>query len=84
MKSGRNLMVGSAELQQRIFGKFHIAGFYDVGDVFNDFNTRFNRSIGAGLIYETPIGPARLYLAQTRSSPSKSYRLVFSIGPDFI
>lgn len=78
-------MVGSAELQQRIYGKFHIAGFYDVGDVFDSFKTtHFNRSVGAGIIYETPIGPARLYLAQARSSPGKPYRIVFSIGPDFI
>lgn len=81
---GRTLMVGSAELQQHLFGKFHIAGFYDVGDVFNQFSTRFNRSIGAGLIYESPIGPARLYLAQARSSPGKPFSIVFSIGPDFI
>lgn len=81
---GRILLVLSGELQQNVWKKWYIAGFFDAGNVMDDPPFQFKRTWGLGIIRETPIGPARLYLAQVLNEARKSLRVVFSLGPDFI
>ncbi len=85
---GNKLLVGSTEIQQRIFGKFYVGGFYDIGNAFygkSDFNN-MNQSAGVSVMLATPIGPVALSFAKPihTSSPTlgTKWRIQFSLGPD--
>lgn len=75
---GRFLETGSIEYQNKIYGNWKGALFYDIGTASNHFNEHFKNSTGVGLIYESFIGPIKLYVAK-----GKSYGFEFSIGPEF-
>ena len=81
---GKILVTASGEIQQRVFGKWYLAAFYDAGNAIDTFPLLLQQSIGAGIIRETLIGPVRLYLAKALSVEGKPTRVVFSLGPDFI
>ncbi len=80
---GKYLQVGSAEFQHKIIGDWHGAVFYDVGNASNEFNSNFKRGDGLGLIYQSFIGPIKLYVGRGLSNPGKPLTVEFSIGPDF-
>ncbi len=80
---GRYLKVGSVELQHRIYGDWGAAVFYDAGIAANHFNTPSQHSRGIGIIYNSLIGPIKLYVARADSTPGKPLRIDFNIGPDF-
>ncbi len=86
---GRVLVVLSGEIQQKVFGKWYFAAFYDAGNAFNmdngmmSLSKNLKRSRGIGIMRETPIGPARAYLAQTINEGKNGLRFVFTFGPDF-
>lgn len=80
---GKYLEIGSLEYQHKIKGNLYAGVFYDIGRATNHFDTSYNRGIGTGLIYDTPIGPVKLYLAKAISKSSKPYSVEFSIGPEF-
>jgi translocation and assembly module TamA len=79
---GKYLQVGSIEYQQKLRGSLYAGAFYDIGRAGNHINNRFFKSVGVGLIYGTPIGPIKLYVAKPISS-SRKPGIVFSIGPEF-
>lgn len=60
---GNALIIGSAELRIPLLRFVHLAGFYDVGNVFQSpSNIRlpdFSHTIGMGLRIKTPFGPLR-------------------------
>lgn len=80
---GRYLNVGSIEYQQRVWGNVYAAIFYDIGTASNHFNKPINRGAGAGVVYDSPIGPIKLYLARALCKKGMPHSLEFSIGPEF-
>lgn len=80
---GRYLYVGSVEYQNHIKNNWSGAIFYDFGTATDHFGTPINKGAGVGIIYESLIGPVKLYVAQAISKPKKPYSLEFSIGPEF-
>ncbi len=79
---GRYLITGSAELNQQVYGNWGVATFYDIGNAFNDLALGLKQSTGVGLIWKTPVGPLRIYVARTLSEPKPTYRLHVLFGPD--
>ena len=80
---GRYLKAFSIEYQQRIIGPWNGALFYDAGTAANHFDAPFKNSQGAGIIYESLMGPIKLYLAHAGDSHTKAYSVELSIGPEF-
>lgn len=80
---GRYLEIASLEYRNRIVGDWDAAVFYDVGNATNHFDDPLNRAVGVGIVYNSIIGPVRLYLAQAISKPDKPYQVEFSLGPEF-
>ncbi|MGD9152629.1 MAG: BamA/TamA family outer membrane protein [Gammaproteobacteria bacterium] len=82
---GRYLVVGSAELQRRVYNKIYGAIFYDKGNAMNHWD-RMNlvHSYGVGVVWQTPLGALQLYVARAKdiNSNKHRYRLEFSLGPD--
>ncbi|MBA3662004.1 MAG: BamA/TamA family outer membrane protein [Gammaproteobacteria bacterium] len=80
---GRYLYTGSIEYQNHIKDHWSGAIFYDAGTATNHFGTPLARSRGVGIIYESMIGPIKLYLAQAVSKRNQPRSIEFSIGPEF-
>lgn len=80
---GKYLQVASAEYQHRIIGNWNGAVFYDLGNASDKFNGHFKRGDGAGIIYQSFIGPIKLYAGRALSKPDKPWSIEFNIGPDF-
>lgn len=79
---GKALIVGSAEWQQEVIKNGYLTFFYDTGNAFNN-SVDLKQSVGAGIMYVTPVGPLRLSLARTfDDEDGKNWHVVFSMGPD--
>lgn len=80
---GRYTVIGSAEYQNKIYGNLNAAIFYDTGIAANHFSTPYSQGAGVGLVYNTLLGPIKVYLAQAISKDTKPYSVEFSLGPEF-
>jgi len=80
---GRHLLVGSAEVDYGITGKWRAAAFIDAGNAFDDLTDRepLAKSVGVGVRWITPIGPVRIDLAHPIAG-GDSLRLHVTLGPD--
>lgn len=80
---GHNLLLGSIELEQTVWGKWGVAAFVDAGNAFDDFEVKPKESAGVGLRWNSPVGPIRLDIAFPLHDASKDlYRIHFTMGPD--
>jgi translocation and assembly module TamA len=77
---GRNLLVGSAELERALFQKWGVSVFLDAGNAFNDFvDLQLRQGAGVGLHYYTPVGGLNLSLAK-RLGAGNVYYIHFTVG----
>lgn len=79
---GRYLMIGSSEIQRRIVGDLWVGTFIDEGDAFNYFAPKLQRGIGVSLIYQSPVGPLAISIAQAQTKKGRPWKFQFSIGPE--
>ncbi|MDT8410591.1 MAG: BamA/TamA family outer membrane protein [Wenzhouxiangellaceae bacterium] len=79
-RNGANhTLVGSVEYEYNFHSDFSVAGFYDIGNAFNDFsNPELKRGAGLGFRWYTLIGPVQVDIA--RALDEDSFRLHFTIG----
>lgn len=81
---GKNLLVGSIELERAIGQNWGAAVFYDTGNAFDNFDSlNLAQSAGVGVRYYTPVGPVRLDLARQLGVSDPSFRFHFTIGMQF-
>ncbi len=79
---GRNLFVGSVEIQQRIYKNWYLAAFYDAGNVTDDSPFKdLNEGVGPAIVWLAPFGQVELSFANAISVQGKPWRIQFSIGP---
>ncbi|MGH8397933.1 MAG: autotransporter assembly complex protein TamA [Gammaproteobacteria bacterium] len=80
---GKDMMVGSIEVDH-MFGRiFGVAAFVDAGNVFNSFTVSLEKGVGVGLRWRTPVGMVRLDFAHPVKRPDLDrVRIHFSIGTD--
>jgi translocation and assembly module TamA len=79
---GRYLLTTSVEFQQKIYGKWYGAVFYDAGNAANNLNTPLMRSTGIGIVWASPIGTMELTIAKALSLPDQPNRIQFTMGAD--
>ena len=79
---GKFLLVGSIEYEHRLTDRFSIAVFSDVGNAIDDISDPLKQGAGAGLRWNSPIGPIRLDVASALSEDGQPWRLHINIGPD--
>jgi len=78
---GKHLLVGSLELEYSITRNWSVAGFYDVGNAFNNFkDMSWPQGAGIGVRYYTPAGPVRLDLARQINVDNPGFQLHISVG----
>lgn len=82
---GAYLAVGSIEYNRHIKGPFSVATFVDGGNAFNsldDLQSEFQIGLGIGVLFATPIGPIKIYLAKPVTSHTNSWRVHLNFGPE--
>jgi len=78
---GKNLLVGSIELERAIGQNWGVAAFYDAGNAFNSFSSiKLYRGLGLGIRRYTVVGPIRVDVARQIGVSDPSYRLHVSMG----
>jgi translocation and assembly module TamA len=78
---GKNLLVGTLELEKAFSPTWGLAAFYDAGNAFDDFSQlQIKQDAGLGLRIYTPVGPIRLDLARQIGETDNQYRISLSIG----
>ena len=82
VEGGRNLVVGSLELDRWITERWGAAVFADIGNAIDGFGDPLRTGVGIGLRLRTPIGPVRLDLARGLDNPDADFRIHLSLGPD--
>lgn len=85
---GKNLIILSGEIQQKVYGNWYAAVFADTGSVsgstpLNDFNSgNYKVGAGAGVVVLTPIGAVELAMARPVVNGGKTWQLEFSVGAE--
>lgn len=81
---GRSLMEGSGEIRAKVTESIGLVGFVDVGYVgaesFPDFAEELKIGAGAGLRYQTGLGPIRLDLAAPLNGGPDDPTVAFYVG----
>ncbi|MCX7121020.1 MAG: BamA/TamA family outer membrane protein [Gammaproteobacteria bacterium] len=78
---GRNMVVASTEVQQKVVGAFYIVGFLDAGTVNNNniFNV-ISMGTGPGIAWISEIGSMELTYANAFTQSNKPWSLQFTMG----
>lgn len=79
---GKYLFNASIELEQRLQDKWTVALFYDAGWVADQFSHSFERGIGAGVRWHSPLGTIRFDFAQALTLDDRPWRVHLNIGPE--
>jgi translocation and assembly module TamA len=80
---GKDLLVGSMEVDHRLGPVFGVAAFVDAGNVTNSFQNSLEKGVGVGLRWRTPVGVVRFDIAHPIKRPDLDRVLIhISIGPD--
>ena len=79
---GRNLVVGSVELDYRVTPRWAVAVFTDAGNALEDFALDLEQAVGAGVRWISPIGLVRVDGAFPITEAEAPFRIHLSIGPD--
>lgn len=79
---GLHMAVATMEYQHRVKGDWWLALFTDYGSVWNQ-NPDWQRGVGAGIRWASPIGPVRLDFAfGLDAKPGTDFRIHFTLGPE--
>lgn len=80
---GKDMLIGSVEVDHMLGPIFGVAAFVDAGNVFNTFNASLQKGVGLGLRWRTPVGMVRFDIAHPIKRPDLGwYRIHISIGTD--
>lgn len=78
---GKNLLVGSVELEYDFTKTWGAAVFYDAGNAFNNFSDlRWAQGAGIGVRYYTLAGPIRVDLARQINVDHPGFQVHFTVG----
>ena len=70
------------ELYHRIYDNWYFMLFYDIGNTFSELQTNnFNIGTGPGILWKTPVGDAKLSIAQAITKDDKPWSIQFSFNP---
>jgi translocation and assembly module TamA len=82
VEGGKNLLVGSLELEHMLTEKWGLAAFVDSGNAFDDLRLDPKTGAGVGIRWRSPVGPIRLDLAHPFEKRGDMIRVHFTMGPD--
>ncbi len=78
---GKQLLLGSVELERALFKEWGVSVFYDAGNSFNSFSAvSMAQGAGVGLHYFTSVGALNLSLARPLGVDNPSLHIHFTVG----
>lgn len=78
---GKNVLVGSVELERALGEKWGVSVFYDAGNAFDSFSDyEIFEGAGIGVRRYTPVGPIRLDIARQLGLQDPSWRIHIGVG----
>ncbi|MDT8321834.1 MAG: BamA/TamA family outer membrane protein [Xanthomonadales bacterium] len=76
-----HILTASIELERKVRKNWSVAGFFDIGNAFNDWNERnLRKGVGAGVRWYSIAGAIRVDFAQALDEPGKPWSVHFTIG----
>ena len=81
LTGGRYLAVVSAEYSYPVADEWRAAVFIDAGNAANKFNNNIATGAGVGAIWQSPVGPVRIYVARGHNDEENTWRLHLLMGP---
>ncbi|MEL7311255.1 MAG: autotransporter assembly complex family protein [Pseudomonadota bacterium] len=78
---GSRLAAASIEYEHDVATAFGIAAFFDIGSAFDGSTPDWQRGTGVGVVWRSPVGPLRAYLAHALDG-ERGLRLHVSFGGD--
>ncbi len=82
VEGGKNLLVGSLEVEHMLTEKWGLAAFVDSGNAFDDVRLDPKTGVGLGIRWRSPVGPIRFDVAHPLNKQGDMFRVHFSMGPD--
>jgi translocation and assembly module TamA len=82
VEGGKNLLVGSLEIERPIAEKWGVSAFVDSGNAFDDTDIDPKTGVGLGINWRSPVGPIRLDFAHPLDKNGDFIRVHFVMGPD--
>jgi translocation and assembly module TamA len=82
VEGGKNLLVGSLEIEHMVAEKWGLAAFVDSGNAFDELRLDPKTGAGIGIRWRSPVGPIRLDLAHPFEKDGDLIRVHFTMGPD--
>lgn len=79
---GSYLATASLEYRFPLTDSWKLAVFSDVGTATDDFSEDLSMSTGVGVVWASPVGPIRFYVAAPLTDTDDSYKIHFLIGPE--
>tara|TARA_R110001583_G_scaffold57547_2_gene172178 strand:+ start:19475 stop:21190 length:1716 start_codon:yes stop_codon:yes gene_type:complete len=79
---GKYLSVASFEYRFPLTEKWKLAAFTDIGTATDDFSETLSSSAGLGVVWASPVGPIRFYVAKPITNEINSFAIHFMIGPE--
>ncbi|WP_243836912.1 autotransporter assembly complex protein TamA [Psychromonas algicola] len=79
---GFYLATTSFEYRYAITQNWKMALFTDLGTATDDFSEPLSIGSGAGIVWTSPVGPIRLYVAKPFTETGDSFKLHLMIGPE--
>jgi translocation and assembly module TamA len=79
---GKNLLVGSVELQYLFLKNWDVAAFYDIGNAFNIGNTDLKQGAGFGIGWHYSLLSVRVYAANALDISDRPWKFHLLIGAD--
>ena len=82
VEGGKNLLVGSLELDHSLTEKWGLAVFVDSGNAFDEGRLDPKTGVGVGIRWRSPVGPIRLDFAHPLDKDGDLFRVHFVMGPE--
>jgi len=80
---GKDLLIGSAELRQKVIQNWYLAAFFDAGNTNDSFSMKLKRGVGVGIAWLSPVGTMELTYTKALDNPGRPGMVQFNMGPEF-
>ena len=79
---GSYLTTASVEYRFPVAQKWKVAAFTDVGTATDDFSEPLSVGTGLGVVWASPVGPIRFYVAAPLTDTGDAFKIHLMIGPE--
>lgn len=81
LEGGSYMGTGSIEYNYRVADNWWGAVFVDAGDAWTGIKPEWNKSVGVGIRWVSPVGPIRFDIAHGFDNTDENFMLHFGMGP---